>query len=75
MESTKGTKNTKFVFYTQDIVTNDFQLVHSDAIGELSNYRWQVMIHRRTYDPENLDNNRYIDAWGSKVNDYYDNPH
>ncbi len=35
-------RNKKFVFYTYDIVTNDFQLLHSDAIGELSNYRWQV---------------------------------
>jgi len=68
-------RNKKFVFYTEDIVTNEFQLVHSDAIGEISNYRWQVMIYRRTYDPENLDQGQYFDAWGSKVNQYYDNPY
>ena len=67
-------RNKKFVFYTEDIVTNDFQLVHSDAIGEISNYRWQVVLHRRIYDPNNLDEDIYPDVWGSKVNDYYNNP-
>jgi hypothetical protein len=67
-------RNKKFVFYTIDIVTNDFQLVHSDAIGETSNYRWQVEIHKRTFDPYNLDRDRYPDAWGSDVNRYWENP-
>ena len=69
-----GQRNKKFVFYTIDIVTNDFQLVHSDAIGEVANYRWQVEIHKRTFDPYNLDQNIYPDAWGSNVNMYWENP-
>ncbi len=69
-----GQRNKKFVFYTIDIVTNDFQLVHSDAIGETANYRWQVEIHKRTYDPYNLDREYYPDAWGSNVNMYWENP-
>ena len=69
-----GQRNKKFVFYTIDIVTNDFQLVHSDAIGETSNYRWQVEIYKRTYDPYSLDRDRYPDAWGSNVNMYWENP-
>ena len=70
----EGQRNRKFVFYTIDIVTNDFQLVHSDAIGETANYRWQVEIHKRTYDPFNLDIERYPDTWGSNVNTYWENP-
>jgi GWxTD domain-containing protein len=70
----EGQRNRKFVFYTIDIVTNDFQLVHSDAIGEKANYRWQVEIHRRTFDPYNLDENQYPDAWGSNVNRYWEVP-
>ncbi len=58
-----GQRNKKFVFYTIDIVTNDFQLVHSDAIGETSNYRWQVEIYKRTYLrlklSDNWDNNNW----------------
>ena len=67
-------RNRKFVFYTIDIVTNDFQLVHSDAIGEVANPRWQVEIHKRTFDPNNLDIDRYPDVWGSNVNMYWENP-
>ncbi|MCK4570296.1 MAG: GWxTD domain-containing protein, partial [Bacteroidales bacterium] len=69
-----GQRNKKFVFYTIDIVINDFQLVHSDAIGEVSNYRWQVEIYKRTFDPYSLDQNIYPDAWGSNVNKYWENP-
>jgi len=67
-------RNKKFVFYTIDIVTNDFQLVHSDAIGETANYRWQVEIHKRTFDPYSLDAEQYPDAFGSNVNKYWENP-
>lgn len=67
-------RNRKFVFYTIDIVTNNFQLVHSDAIGETANYRWQVELHKRTYDPLNLDADRYPEVWGSNVNTYWENP-
>jgi len=69
-----GQRNRKFVFYTIDIVTNDFQLVHSDAIGEPANHRWQVEIHKRTYDPYSFDEDQYPDAWGSNVNRYWENP-
>lgn len=67
-------RNRKFVFYTIDIVTNDFQLVHSDAIGEVANYRWQIEIHKRTYDPLNIDEAGYPEVWGSNVNTYWENP-
>lgn len=70
----QGQRNKKFVFYTIDIVTNDFQLVHSDAIGEINNYRWQVEIYKRTYDPYSLDREVYPDVWGSNVNMYWENP-
>lgn len=67
-------RNKKFVFYTIDLVTNDFQMVHSDAIGEVYNSRWQVEIYKRTYDPYSLDEDYAPDAWGSNVNMYWENP-
>jgi GWxTD domain-containing protein len=33
--------NKKFVFYNPDLVTNDFKLLHSDALGETSVGDWQ----------------------------------
>ncbi len=67
-------RNKKFVFMSQDMVTNDFELIHSDAIGELSNYRWQVMLHRRDFDPPNVDVTRPPDAWGNQAEKYYTEP-
>ncbi|MCF8227536.1 MAG: GWxTD domain-containing protein [Bacteroidales bacterium] len=67
-------RNKKFVFMSQDIVTNDFELIHSDAIGELSNYRWQVLLHRRDFDPTNVDITAPPDAWGNQAEKYYTEP-
>ena len=50
-----GFGDRKFVFYTRDIATNDFQLIHSNAVGELTFYRWQTVIYQRTGDPKALD--------------------
>jgi len=67
--------NKKFVFYTHDLVTNDFQLIHSDAVGELSNYRWETVIYRRTWDPNSLDDAIVPETWGSKATQRYIQPH
>ncbi|MBI9039019.1 MAG: GWxTD domain-containing protein [Bacteroidales bacterium] len=72
---TLGTqRNKKFVFATQDIVTNNFILIHSDALGELSNYRWQYELHKRDFEPNNLDVFQSPNQWGSKDKDYFNNP-
>lgn len=70
----KSQRNRKFVFATQDLITNDFRLIHSDAIGELNNYRWQIEISRRQWNPSNLDESQARDHWGSNINDYFNNP-
>ncbi len=72
-------RNKKFVFMTQDIATNDFQLIHSDAVGEINNNRWTTEIYSRTYSPYQ----QYYNAdgsvnpgvnYGDEAKDYYDNP-
>jgi hypothetical protein len=66
--------NKRFVFYSNNELTNNFELLHSDAIGEISNYRWQVILNSRWYDPYNLDITRPPDIWGSRAEDYYRDP-
>jgi GWxTD domain-containing protein len=39
--------NKKFVFYNKTGVLNEFELIHSDAKGELSNPNWKEIIKRR----------------------------
>ena len=70
-------RNKKFVFMTLDIATNDFQLIHSDAVGELSNFRWTTEIYKRTYGTYydyGVDQYAMPDSYGDHAKDYYDNP-
>ncbi len=67
-------RNKKFVFYSRDLSTNDFQLIHSDAVGELSNYRWQTFIYQRTWAPDDIDLTHPPNAWGNNATDYYYHP-
>ncbi len=39
--------NVRFVFYNPDLVTNDYALLHSDMQGELQNFRWESVLHKR----------------------------
>ncbi|MCX6233107.1 MAG: GWxTD domain-containing protein [Bacteroidetes bacterium] len=70
----KNQRNKKFVFYSRELATNDFELIHSDAIGEVQNFQWQFVIHERGNAPGSVDQNEMENHWGSKVQDYYDIP-
>lgn len=70
-------RNKRFVFYTKDIVTNDFELIHSDAVGELANNQWYYIITKRSDNTEfNVDRTtpRAGSVFGSKASEYYTNP-
>ncbi len=67
-------RDRKFVFYSHDLVTNDFLLIHSNAIGEVNNYRWQTIIYRRTWDPTGIDEDVIPSTWGSKATETYRQP-
>ena len=67
-------RDSKFVFYANDIVTNDFQLVHSNVPGEVKNRKWQIVVYGRNTKGSNVDTEGYPDLWGSKQ-EYYDNPY
>ncbi len=69
-----GQRNKRFVFYTKDIVTNDFVILHSDVSGELANYRWQLLLNQRVDPGSSLDQMQTIDAWGDNSKKYFDLP-
>lgn len=70
----QGQSDKKFVFYTKEIATNDFQLIHSNAVGELTNIHWQTFIYSRTWDPQSVDDLIYPSTYGSFATDYYLQP-
>jgi len=73
-----GQRNKHCVFMSQDMVTNDYQLIHSDIIGEVNNPRWQMMIYSRFYGPDYtgdiIDQTEAPNAWGTRAGDLYNNP-
>ena len=66
--------NRKFVFYSPDLVTSDFILLHSDAIGEVNNPRWKVDLRSRIYSTADIQDTQVIKAWGDFEQDYWDLP-
>lgn len=67
-------RNKKFVFYAPDVVTNDYELIHSDAIGEVNNPSWQLVLHKRSGSTNDPDATKGQDYYGGKANDYFNNP-
>lgn len=39
-----GQRNKRFVFYNPSLTNNDFELLHSDVIGEMNNPNWSSLI-------------------------------
>ncbi|MFU8844990.1 MAG: GWxTD domain-containing protein [Bacteroidales bacterium] len=69
-----GQRNRRFVFYTRDMVTNDFVMLHSDVSGELANYRWQYVLYQRVDPGFDLDSRSVPDSWGGQSRNYFDLP-
>lgn len=67
--------NRKFVFFNQDLVSNNYELLHSDMFGEQNNYRWRAMLTRRNTSFENIDNESGTKTFGGRADDYFTMPH
>jgi GWxTD domain-containing protein len=71
----RGQSNVKFVFYDTDLSTNDFTLLHSNAIGEISNYNWRLQLRKRDSGYRSIDQTgQDVDEWGTRYNEYYEQP-
>lgn len=68
-------RNKRFVFMSKDTAANDYQLIHSDVIGEVNNPRWQLEIYSRIQSIDTgVDQTEYENGWGSHAGDLYNNP-
>ncbi len=70
----RNQNNRRFVFYTREFATNDYELIHSDALGEINDPRWQIKIHKRDTPTHSLDPEDSERHWGGRVYDNYRNP-
>lgn len=70
-------RNKRFVFMSKDAAANNYQLIHSDVVGEINNPRWQLEIYSRIYGEgydQGVDQTEYENGWGSHAGDLYNNP-
>jgi len=72
--SMKNQRNKKFVFYSEDMVTSDFTLLHSDAMGEINYPQWNVFLRNKMNAPLDINDTQVINAWGDYTKDYWELP-
>ncbi|OQA00514.1 MAG: hypothetical protein BWY70_00678 [Bacteroidetes bacterium ADurb.Bin408] len=72
--SLRNQSNRKFVFYSHEFATNDYELIHSDALGEINDPRWQIKIHKRDTPTHSLDPEDAEKHWGGRIHDNYKYP-
>ncbi len=72
--SMKNQRNKKFVFYSEDMVTSDFTLLHSDAIGEVNYPQWQVFLRNKMNAPLDIQQTQTINVWGDQTKDFWELP-
>jgi GWxTD domain-containing protein len=70
-----GQTDVKFVFYTTAIETNNYELLHSTASGEVQNPQWQLVLYSRFGTPGSVDAQLVQDQQGEDLNDEFNNPH
>jgi len=67
-------RNKRFVFYSPDMVTADFILLHSDAIGEQYEPTWKVFLRNKVSAPVDISESQVVKVWGDYSEDSWDLP-
>ncbi len=67
--------NVKFVFYDPNLLAQDYVILHCEYIpGEIQNYQWKLLLQQRDTPILDVDRTNNKDAYGRRVDDYFENP-
>ena len=61
----------RFVFYQPDLVTNDYELLHSEVPGEVNNPRWNIMVHSRNTPQNNVQSTGVNSQSGERADELF----
>lgn len=61
--------NIKFIFYNVDLVSKNYELLHSDMRGEIQDPFWKIKLSTRNTPIYNFDERDLEDYWGSSAED------
>jgi GWxTD domain-containing protein len=67
-------RNRKFVFYDPDFASNNYILIHSDAIGEIYDANWELRLRKRDTQTNNFDTQQGVDHFGGNAAEDFDHP-
>jgi GWxTD domain-containing protein len=67
--------NKKFVFADFDLVTNNYQLIHSDARGETRDDNWKLRLVKRNNSTHSLDQQDGNPQYGGHSDEIFVDPH
>lgn len=70
----KKQSNRRFVFYNTDLITNDFVLLHSDALGEIMNDQWQFQLMKRDSQTNDMDAETPNQHFGNQIQQNFQAP-
>lgn len=73
-EATNAQANKRFVFFSRELSSNNYELLHSDAVGEFRNNRWQLDLQSRSDQFFDLDAEKGEDHFGGRSQDFFNNP-
>lgn len=61
--------NKIFIFVNYAVAGRNYELLHSNAIGEIYNSRWKIAIQKRSYNTEDIDDTGQtgFDKFGSRI--------
>ena len=63
--------NVKFVFYDPVLTGNDYELLHSNMYGEVSNPNWKMYLVRKIQTQQDLYDPNPVDYWGNDMDEYW----
>lgn len=66
--------NRRFVFYLPDLVSNDYELLHSEVPGEINNPHWNAMLHARNTPLNRVDPQPTQSLSGERALEFFNDP-
>ncbi len=66
--------NKQFIFYNPDLVTNNYQMLHSNALSEIHDSRWEMKLHKRTVQSHDFEKKDAPGHFGGNAGEEFKNP-
>lgn len=66
--------NKQFIFYNPEISTNNYRILHSDALGETKDSRWEMKLHKRTVQSHDFEKRDAPQHFGGNSSEMFSNP-